>query len=116
MKFIVDECTGPTVAKWLTIEGHDSVSVSPDKKGISDKEVLKIAVTEKRILITNDKDFGELIFKEKLTHNGVIFLRLSDETAKNKIHVLKNLLDHHKKIIDQVRFVVVTEKNIRSIG
>lgn len=116
MKFIVDECTGPTVAKWLKTEGHDSVSVSPDKKGISDKEVLKIAVTENRILITNDKDFGELIFKEKLTHNGVIFLRLSDETAKNKILVLKNLLDNHKKIIDQGRFVVVTEKNIRSIG
>ena len=116
MKFIVDECTGPTVAKWLTMEGHDVVSVSPDRKGITDKEILKIAVKETRILITNDKDFGELIFKQKLPHCGVIFLRLIDETAKNKIIVLKNLVDHHNKIIDKGRFVVVTENNIRSIG
>lgn len=116
MKFIVDECTGPTVVKWLYTEGHDVVSVSPDRKGISDKEILKIAVEEMRILITNGKDFGELIFKQKLPHCGVIFLRLTDETPKNKILVLKNLIDHHKKIIDKERFVVVTENNIRSIG
>jgi predicted nuclease of predicted toxin-antitoxin system len=83
MKFIVDECTGPRVANWLTTVGYDVLSISPDKKGISDKEILKIAVGEIRILITNDKDFGELIFKQKLSHCGVIFLRLSDETAKN---------------------------------
>jgi predicted nuclease of predicted toxin-antitoxin system len=83
MKFIVDECTGPTVAKWLAIEGHDVISISPDRKGISDKEILKIAVSEERILITNDKDFGELIFKNNHSHCGVILLRLSDETATN---------------------------------
>jgi predicted nuclease of predicted toxin-antitoxin system len=116
MKFIVDECTGPTVAKWLINEGHDVASVSPEKIGISDKEVLKIALTEKRILINNDKDFGELIFKEKHIHHGIIFLSLSDETPKNKILVLKNLLEHHIKIIDKGRFVVVREKSIRSIG
>ena len=116
MKFIVDECTGPKVANWLTTVGHDVLSISLDKKGISDKEILKIAIGEVRILITNDKDFGELIFKQKLPHCGVIFLRLSDETAKNKINVLKNLIDHHKNIIDKGRFVVVTENNIRSIG
>ncbi len=41
MKFIVDECTGPTVAKWLASEGHNILSISPDRKGISDKEILK---------------------------------------------------------------------------
>jgi len=116
MKFIVDECTGPTVANWLISEGYDVLSISPDRKGISDKEILKIAVDEERVLITNDKDFGELIFKEKLSHCCVIFLRLTDETATNKIFVLKNLLHNHIQIIDKEHFVVVTEKNIRSIG
>jgi predicted nuclease of predicted toxin-antitoxin system len=41
MKFIVDECTGPTAAKWLSAEGLDVISISPDRKGISDKEILK---------------------------------------------------------------------------
>jgi len=67
-------------------------------------------------LITNDKDFGELIFKEKLPHCGVIFWRLTDETAKNKVFVLNNLIHNHQQIIDKGHFVVVTEKSIRSIG
>ncbi len=116
MKFIVDECTGPTVAKWLETEGHNVVSISPDRKGISDKEILKIAFREERILITNDKDFGELIFKNKLSHCGVIFLRLTDETVNNKVFVLNNLIYNHQKIIIKGGFLVVTEKSIRSIG
>lgn len=116
MKFIVDECTGPTVAKWLINVGYDVLSISLDRRGISDKEILKIAVDEERILITNDKDFGELIFKEKLPHRGVVFLRLANETATNKVFVLKNLLQNHIRMIDKKHFIVVTEKSIRSIG
>jgi predicted nuclease of predicted toxin-antitoxin system len=115
MKFIVDECTGPMVARWLVAEGYDILSISLDRKGISDKEILEIAVGEERVVITNDKDFGELIFKEKLSHSGVIFLRLTDETAINKVFVLKNLLKNHFQIIDKEHFIVVTEKSIRSI-
>jgi len=112
----VDECTGPTVAKWLATEGHNVISISPDRKGISDKEIFKIAVSEERILITNDKDFGELIFKNKFSHCGVIFLRLTDETVSNKVFVLNNLINNHQKIIEKRSFVVVTGKSIRSIG
>lgn len=116
MKFIVDECTGATAAKWLAEEGYDVLSISPEKRGISDKEILQIATDEKRIIITNDKDFGELIFKERTPHNGVIFLRLADETAKNKILILKKLLTQHIEIIDNEHFIVVTEKSIRKVG
>jgi hypothetical protein len=41
MKFIVDECTGPTAAKWLSAEGHDVISISPDRKGFRIKKFLK---------------------------------------------------------------------------
>ena len=112
----MDECTGPTVAKWLVSEGYDVLSVSPDRKGILDNEILEIAISEERIVITNDKDFGELIFKEKLPHRGVVFLRLSNETALNKIFILKNLIQNHIQIIEKEYFIVVTEKSIRSIG
>jgi predicted nuclease of predicted toxin-antitoxin system len=66
MKFIVDECTGPNVAKWLTQQGNDVYSVADESHGISDEQVLEKAVAEQRILITNDKDFGEMIFKQHL--------------------------------------------------
>lgn len=79
-----------------------------------DDSILKKANTEKRILITNDKDFGELIFRKQKIHKGVILLRLKDEQTVNKISVLKRLLKHYKnRLINN--FIVVTETTIRII-
>ena len=59
MRFLVDECTGPVVARWLSSRSHDVFSVFDDARGMTDDEVLAKAIAEQRILITNDKDFGE---------------------------------------------------------
>lgn len=53
-----------------------------------DTDILSIANKDNRILLTTDKDFGELVFKEKLVHSGVILLRLKDESVENKKRVL----------------------------
>ncbi len=112
MRFLVDECTGPALARWLEEQGYDVFSVFDKARGISDDEVLAAAFSESRILITNDKDFGEMIFRERLDHHGVIFLRLSDERAANKIAVLQRVLENHAdKLAD--KFVTVTETKIR---
>ena len=58
MKFLVDECTGPTVAHWLEQRGHDVFSVYDRARGIDDDKVIGIALAEGRILITNDRGFG----------------------------------------------------------
>ena len=65
MRFLVDECTGPAVARWLRGENHDVISVFDEIRGADDREVLKKAFEQNLILITNDKDFGELVFREK---------------------------------------------------
>ncbi|MBX7152579.1 DUF5615 family PIN-like protein [bacterium] len=112
MKFIVDECTGPAVSTWLRSLNYDTYSIFDSSRGISDDEVLTIANRENRIIITNDKDFGEKIYRERKKHKGVIFLRLADERSENKIKVLQNVLDGHAgQLHDQ--FIVVTEKRIR---
>ena len=59
MKFLVDECTGPAVANWLEQQGHDVFSVYHQARGIDDDRVMEIAQIEGRILITNDRGFGE---------------------------------------------------------
>ncbi len=74
MRFVVDECTGPAVAVWLVEQGHDVYAVSLSSPGWKDTDVLAKAVAERRIVITNDRDFGELIFKNRLPHEGVIYL------------------------------------------
>ncbi|NPA91871.1 MAG: hypothetical protein GXO55_10590 [Chloroflexi bacterium] len=112
MRFLVDECTGPTVARWLREQGYTVFSVYEEARGITDEEVIQKAHDEGWILITNDKDFGEKVYRERRPHNGVILLRLEDERSSNKIRVLKQLLEKYgTRIVG--RFVVVSERGVR---
>jgi predicted nuclease of predicted toxin-antitoxin system len=113
MKYIVDECTGPRVANWLLSLGFDVFSVPMQGRGMADLQILEKANLENRIIITNDKDFGELIFKDNHQHKGVIFMRIEDETSQNKILVLSNLFTNHLQLIDNEAFIVVTDNSIR---
>ena len=54
MRFLVDECTGPAVARWLRDQSHDVFSVYDDARGMADDAMLATAEAEGRILITND--------------------------------------------------------------
>jgi predicted nuclease of predicted toxin-antitoxin system len=112
MKFLVDECTGPSVAAWLRDNGHEVFSVYEDARGVEDDIILKKAFEENWVLITNDKDFGDKLFRNGRLHKGIILLRLEDERATSKIKVLSHLLE---KYIDRLpnAFVVVTEKQVR---
>jgi len=112
MRFLVDECTGPYVASWLREQKYDVFSVYEEARGMNDDSVIRKAYEENRILITNDKDFGEKVFREKLPHRGVILLRLEDERVKNKIAVLRRLLTNYSEKLPD-RFIVVKENQIR---
>ena len=112
MRFLVDECAGPAVAEWLREQGHEVFSVFDEAKGISDEDILTKAAAEGWILVTIDKDFGEMIFRERRPHCGVVFMRLSDERAANKIIVIEHLLKNYSdRLGDQ--FVTVTETRVR---
>ena len=115
MKFLVDECTGPAVARWLKQQGHDVFSVYDQARGIGDDRVIEIAQIESRILITNDRGFGDKVFRERRPHHGVVFLRLANERAVNKIRVLDQLISQHRDALSD-RFVVVTESRVRFAG
>ena len=91
------------------------ISVYDEIGGADDKEVIRKANEQNRILITNDKDFGELVFREKKQHKGVVLLRLEDERAANKIAVLKHLLEKYEKSLPG-DFIVVTETTVRITG
>jgi predicted nuclease of predicted toxin-antitoxin system len=72
MRFLVDECTGSRVANWLREEGHQVFSVYDQARGISDNVIINKAFDENWILITNDKDFGEKVYRENRPHKGII--------------------------------------------
>jgi predicted nuclease of predicted toxin-antitoxin system len=112
MRFLVDESTGPWVARWLGEEGHDVFSVYDQSRGIPDDEIIQKASREGWILITNDKDFGDKVYRENHPHNGVVLLRLADERSTAKIETLRKLLSRYSDRLEGA-FVVVTETKIR---
>lgn len=93
-------------------QSHEVFSVYDLWRGADDVDVLAKAAGENWILITNDKDFGERIYREKMPHQGGVFLRLRDETVKAKIQVIERLLDAYASQLPG-KFVVVTETQVR---
>lgn len=108
MKFLLDENIGKIVAKFLEKLGHSASRIRLIAPGIEDYEVLNLSVSKNSVLITSDKDFGTLIFKEEQSSAGVIFLRLQDESSDNKIKTLKEVLSKHRDIKN--KFITVKEK------
>ena len=73
MNFLADEsCAGPVI-RALREAGHDVTAIVEEQKGASDEEVLQRALNENRVLITEDRDFGELVYAR--SSSGVILLR-----------------------------------------
>ena len=93
MRFMVDECTGPAVASWLRDQDHDVFSVFDEARGMSDEDIIRKAFSEQWVLITNDKEFGDKVFRDGRLRRGVILLRLEDERPASKIRVLSSLLE-----------------------
>ncbi|HYA03282.1 MAG TPA: DUF5615 family PIN-like protein [Syntrophobacteria bacterium] len=112
MRFLVDESTGPAVAEWLRQQGHEVFSVYNEARGMSDEDIIRKAFAENSILMTNDKDFGDKVYRERHPHRGVVLLRLDDERALIKIETVKRLLGKYGDRLPG-QFVVVTERAVR---
>lgn len=112
MRGVVDESTGVVVARWLGSLGHDILSMSDDRPRMIDEDILALAVRDDRVVITNDKDFGDLVFRDGRAHRGVILLRLADDRTPAKIAALERLLADLPDDLHEC-FVVVTERSIR---
>ena len=78
MRFLADENFPLDAVEALRQQGHDVAWIRTESPGISDPEVLSRAQAEDRILLTFDKDFGELAFRSKLpADSGIILFRIT---------------------------------------
>jgi len=109
MRFLVDECTGKKLAKLLEKESHDVLFVGDVMPSASDDEVIRRAEKENRILITDDRDFGELVFRLGKPTKGVILLR----TGVNPEKRLKALVKLLRNYEIAEKFVVLKEDSVR---
>ena len=108
-----DQSAETRIGRSLTEQGHDVTRVARDyPAGLPDDQVLAIAEREQRILITNDRDFGELVFRRLQPHDGVIYLRFPlDATAQQKIASIQQLLVSHERQLSE--FLVVSPRGVR---
>ena len=97
------------VAEYLSILEHDVISIHPNHKGMADQDILRWANFDNRILVTSDKDYGELVFRDGEPHMGVILLRMSDQTTAHKIAILR-LLTYVLSPLLEGSFTVVTDQ------
>ena len=93
MRFVVDESTGKAVVEYLRGSGHDAVAVAEHMPQADDLDILAWAVGDGRVVITSDKDFGELVFRLQRPHAGVLLLRLRDDRAANRVRVVRTVLE-----------------------
>jgi predicted nuclease of predicted toxin-antitoxin system len=112
MRFIVDESTGHAVVAHLRTDQHDVLAVAEVMPQADDDDILHLAVTENRILITNNKDFGELVYRSGLPHRGILLLRLNDESSVHRVRIVQSVLERYADQLEDA-FVVATEHHVR---
>ncbi|MGD2063701.1 MAG: DUF5615 family PIN-like protein [Nitrospirota bacterium] len=71
MRFLIDRCAGRRLAEWLRSRGHDTVECRDLGPDPGDRELLRRAMQEQRVLVTIDTDFGELVFADRAPHCGL---------------------------------------------
>ncbi len=112
MKLVADETFDRSVIQKLREAGHEVISVAEMEPGTSDEVVLSAANSHEVMLVTEDKDFGELVFRRSLVHQGVILLRLAGLPVSAKAELLVATLSTHERELNGA-FVAVTPRTIR---
>jgi len=112
MRLFADESVEREIIQSLRQAGHEVTSVAEIQPGITDDQVLNKARQADVPLLTNDKDFGALIFLQHRLSSGVLLLRLPDMKPYKKADLLKAIIKQHSKELSNA-FIVVTEDEIR---
>ncbi len=112
MNLLADECCDALVVSALRGDGHDVLYIKESAPGADDQTVLHMAASAQRILLTEDKDFGELVVRLKLPAYGIVLIRINPADSALKLVRLRDLLTHHSHRLAQ-SFVVVDESQVR---
>lgn len=111
MRFLTDVNASGALAEWLTEMGHEVVRVTDRDPRMPDDEILKWALTERRVIVTTDKDFEEMVWREAKAHCGL--LRLENLPRLRRRHLLDYVLTHHENELKTGAVVVALETKIR---
>lgn len=112
MNILADESVDYRIIYYLRLQSFSVFAVIDNDAAISDSEVLKKANEQNALLITEDKDFGELVFRLKLKHKGIILLRFRHSTIEDQNEkVLETLQKYYQQLLNN--FSVLSDKRLR---
>ena len=112
MRFLADECCDGGLVSALRDRGHDVYYVAESLPGATDDTVLALAFEEGRLLLTEDRDFGELVYRLRLPARGVVYIRFGVEDRAGKAPRLVEVVDAlAARLLDA--FVVLEKDRVR---
>lgn len=95
MNFLADESVDGPVVYHLREDGHDVLSVAEMEPSLPDETVLAMANQRDVLLLTADKDFGELVFRQRRVFAGVVLIRLAGLSPAAKAMVVSTAIREH---------------------
>lgn len=112
MKLLANAHISRAIFEFLQSVGHDCVHAEVLSSGLADEELLRIAVDQKRIILTTDKDFGDLVFRRRVPAVGVILLRLHAATEAERLRLLQLHWSAVERSVEG-HFVVISNRRVR---
>jgi predicted nuclease of predicted toxin-antitoxin system len=113
LRWLADECVDAGIVASLRAHGHDVLYTAEDFAGVSDETVVALANGQNRLLLTEDKDFGELIFRRFRKVPGLVLVRIETAMTHAKWSRVQAAVD--RPGVDLVgRYTVVETDKIRS--
>ena len=112
MKLVADEGVDALIVARLREDGHEVDYIAEMEPGISDDHVLSHANQRQALLITADKDFGELVFLQGKLNAGILLLRLAGVPSNQKAEIVSDALAAHGSEM-RAAFSVITNKILR---
>lgn len=112
MKFLLDVCVSSrSLEALLSRQGHDVLSALAVDPRASDERLMALALQDDRVLVTEDKDFGELVFVRRLPHGPIV--RLVELTVDEQVTGMAELLERWAAELAGPVIVTVTRGRIR---
>jgi len=112
LKLVADESVDRHIVERLRKDGHRVWYVAEMDPGMSDQAVLSVANDEQAVLLTADKDFGELVYRQRLINPGVVLVRLAGLDPSTKAELVAKAIDTHSAEFTQ-GFAVISHGTIR---
>lgn len=112
MNFVADESVDQPIVTHLREAGHTVLAIIEMEPSISDQAVLEIANQQGMVLLTGDKDFGELVFRDRHYAFGIVLIRLAGLAAAAKAEVVTSVIKEHGDKLAH-SFTVISSNNVR---